>query len=107
MGVNLRGIRHILTKKNILFGVLLVAVVPEAFAITPTQEIATVKGQIIDYATKNSAYLGMLGAGLAGTVMAFGAEVKKIIGNNLGYVGYVAFAGTAITGALTVLGITI
>jgi hypothetical protein len=79
----------------------------DAFAITPTAEIKTIKEKIIDYAATNSTYLGMLGAGLAGTIMAFGSEVKKVIGNNLGYVGYVAFVGTAVTGALTVLGMTI
>lgn len=104
--MDIRARKNLLIK-NIFLGLMLIMFGAEVFAITPTESIRGVKEQIIDYATKNSAYLGMLGAGLAGTVMAFGAEVKKIIGNNLGYVGYVAFAGTAITGALTVLGMTI
>ena len=92
---------------KIFLGATLCCLAIDAFAIAPSAEIRAVKEQIIDYASRNSAYLGMAGAGLAGTVMAFGAEVKKVIGNNLGYVGYVAFIGTAITGALGVLGITI
>ena len=85
-------------------------IAPDVFALVPDDEqspILKIKKDVIDVFMANAAYIGAAAAVACGAVVAFGNDVKKVIGNNMGYIGYIAFAPVVIGGAIAALGVTI
>ena len=87
-------------------------VLPEVYGLTAPEGqensgIYKIKKDLVDVLVKDASYIGASCAVLGGAVLAFGSEIKKVIGNNMGYVGYIAFAPVVIGGGLAALGATI
>lgn len=85
---------------------------PEVFAVAPSQEDANkgvykIKKDLVDMLVSNASYIGASCAVLGGAVLAFGSEIKKVIGNNMGYVGYLAFAPAVVGLGVAAMGATI
>jgi len=95
-------------KSSIYIGIIAGAVfTPEVYAVAPTDPnsgISKLKKDLIDYFVQNATYIGAISMAAGGAVLAFGGEIKKVIANNMGYVGYLAFAPVVIGGAVAALG---
>lgn len=85
---------------------------PEVFALGPPEGeeadgIYKIKTALVDALISKASYVGASCAVVGGVVLAFGSEIKKVIGNNMGYIGYIAFAPALVAAGIAALGATI